>query len=151
MPSADATSNTTSNAMSNSDTQHDAINARSVEFLLTVEGRAAAAQLVAVEDDQLLKELAHLRRRFTPEQAGALVALARLRRRAATKFPAADRLFFTTAALEQATAYPIAIHRAEHIHQHAPPGPVLDLGCGIGGDTLALAQYRPRCQSHAGG
>lgn len=128
--------------MSNAEANLDAINDHSVDFLLSTEGRAAASQLVAVDDEQLLKELVHLRRRFTPEQAGALAALARLRRRAATKFPAADRLFFTNAALEQATAYTIAAHRAAHLHQHAPLGPVLDLGCGIGGDTLALAQYR---------
>jgi len=80
----------------------DAINAETVGFLLSAEGRAAAVQLVAVDDDHLLTELAHLRHRFTPEQAGALVALARLRHRATTKFPAADRLFFTNTALEQA-------------------------------------------------
>lgn len=127
----------------NPSTTLDAINAHSVDFLLSAEGMAAAAQLVAVEDEQLLAELAHLRRRYTPEQAGALVALARLRRRASTKFPAADRLFFSSAALEQATAHTIAAHHAAHLHQHAPPGPVLDLGSGIGGDTLALAQHRP--------
>ena len=130
-------------ASTNPNTHHDAINAHSVEFLLSAEGRAAAAQLVAVDDDHLLAELVHLRRRFTPEQAGALVALARLRRRAANKFPHSQQLFFTNTALEQATAYPIAAHHAAHLRQHAPAGPVLDLGCGIGGDTLALAEHRP--------
>lgn len=129
-------------ASTNPNTHHDAINAASVEFLLSAEGRAAAVELVAVDDDHLLAELAHLRRRFTPEQAGALVALARLRRRAANKFPHSEHLFFTNTALEQATAYPIAAHHAAYLHQHAPAGPVLDLGCGIGGDTLALAEYR---------
>ncbi len=129
-------------AHANSDENLGAINAHSVEFLLSAEGRAAAAQLVAVDDDHLLAELAHLRRRFSPQQAGALVALARVRRRATHKFPAAHRLFFTTTALEQATAYPIAAHHAAYLHQHAPSGPILDLGCGIGGDTLALAEHR---------
>src|SRR3954471_22666219 len=137
MPSASANPETY-----HSDTHHEAINIHSVEFLLSAEGRAAAAQLVAVNDESLLAELAHLRRRFTPEQAGALVALARLRRRAKHKFPAAGELFFTATALEQATAYPVAAHHAAHLHQNVPPGPILDLGCGIGGDTLALAEDR---------
>lgn len=129
-------------ASANANSHFDAINSQSVEFLLSAEGRAAAAQLGAVDDEHLLAELAHLRRRFTPEEAGALVALARLRRRAAAKFPDADRLFFTATALEQATAYPIASHHAAHLHQHASPGPILELGCGIGGDTIALAEQR---------
>ena len=120
----------------------EAINAQSIAFLLSAEGRAAASELDAVDDERLLTELAHLRRRFTAEEAGALVALARLRRRAASKFPDAARLFFTNAALEQATAYPVAVHHANHLHQHAPAGTVLELGCGIGGDTLALAAQR---------
>lgn len=123
----------------------EAINPATLPFLLSDEGRAAAAELsaAAVDDDHLLALLAQLRRRFSAEQAGALVALARLRRSAAGKFPAADRLFFTAEALEQATAAPVAAYRAAWIAQHAPPGPILDLGCGIGGDTLALAAHRP--------
>lgn len=124
---------------------HEAINAETVDFLLSDVGRAAAARLnqAGLDDAALLAQLTSLRRDFTPAQAGALVALARLRRRAAAKFPAADQLFFTAEALEQATAEPVASHRAAWIDRHAPPGPVLDLGCGIGGDLLALAQRRP--------
>ncbi len=123
----------------------DAINPATLDFLLSPLGREAAADLhaVALDDAHVATVLNGLRRRFAPEQAGALVALARVRRRAATKFPAADRLFFTAEALEQATTHTIAAARAAWIDRYAPPGPVLDLGCGIGGDTLALAALRP--------
>lgn len=123
----------------------DAINPATLDFLLSPLGREAAAALraVAIDDAHLPALLNDLRRRFAPEQAGALVALARIRRRAATKFPAAERLFFTAEALEQATTHTIAAARAAWIDRYAPPGPVLDLGCGIGGDTLALAALRP--------
>ena len=90
-----------------------------------------------------LTQLTRLRRRLTAHEAGAVLAQARLRRQAETKFPAAEALFFTPEALQQATAFEIALHRARRIDAWAPPGPLLDLGCGIGGDLLALAQVRP--------
>lgn len=125
--------------------QTDSIHPATLDFLLSPAGRAAAAALVDedLSDAHSLALLTHLRRYHRPEEAGALLALARLRRRAAAKFPAAAHLFFTAEALEQATAAPIAVHRAAYLDQLAPPGPLLDLGCGIGGDLLALARLRP--------
>ena len=121
-----------------------AIGPSTAAFLLSEEGRAAAAELrdTALDDAHLPALLDRLRRRFDANQAGALVTLARLRRRAATKFPDADRLFLTAEALEQASAWEVAQQHAAWLDRHAPPGMVLDLGCGIGGDLLALARRR---------
>lgn len=121
------------------------IDVGTIEFLLSPAGQAALAMLqpATLGEQHTLALLQSLRKEFTATQAGALLTMARLRQRAVTKFPQAAQLFFTAEALEQATAWPIADHRAAWIDAHAPPGPILDLGCGIGGDLLALAQRRP--------
>lgn len=117
-----------------------------LEFLLSPAGREA---LEALADEDLgpgseLALLSRLRRRLTAVQAGAVLQQARLRRRARDKFgPQAARMFFVPEALEQASGRLLAGQRAAWIHQQAPPGPVLELGAGIGGDTLALARLRP--------
>jgi hypothetical protein len=123
----------------------DAITLEALTLFISAQGSTALRTLAEadLDDRHTLPLLAALRRDFAPPAAGALLALARLRRRALVKFPFADQLFLQGEALEQATAWPIAQYRAAWIDRHAPPGPVLDLGCGIGGDTLALAQHRP--------
>ena len=113
-------------------------------FLLSQEGRAAADELqhAPLDDAHLPQLLNRLRQRFDANEAGALVTLARLRRRAASKFPEANQLFFTAESLEQATAWEVAQQHAAWLDRYTPPGPILDLGCGIGGDLLALATRR---------
>lgn len=122
----------------------EALDLATIEFLLSLAGQQAlvALQQADLADAHTLALLQPLRREFTAVQAGALLSMARLRQRAVTKFPQASQLFFTAEALEQATAWTIAHRRAAWIDAHAPPGPILDLGCGIGGDLLALAQRR---------
>lgn len=102
------------------------------------------AALTAAPPDEadLLPLLTRLRRDHTPAQAAALVETARLRGHAAAKFPQAAIMFFTRAALEQATSALVAAHTARRF---AGAGSglrfpwVVDLGCGLGGDSLALA------------
>lgn len=113
---------------------------------LTTPAAAAALEDLALfppAEADTLAALERLRRTFSAAQAAALLTQSRLRARARGKFPQAERLFFQEDALEQATAWPVALLRAQRLHALAPPGPVLDLGCGIGGDLLALAQFRP--------
>jgi SAM-dependent methyltransferase len=47
-------------------------------------------------------------------------------------------MYFTAEALEQATRWPVAAHRAARLRA-AGTGSVIDLGCGIGGDLAAFA------------
>ncbi|WP_299037164.1 THUMP-like domain-containing protein [uncultured Pseudokineococcus sp.] len=70
--------------------------------------------------------------------AGALTQ-SRLRARAVAKFgPFADDMLFTAAGLEQATRLEVAARHARRFAA-ADVRRVADLGCGIGGDALALA------------
>ena len=107
-------------------------------WLLTPAGQVLLAELAArpFTEADTLRELERLRRQVSPAQARAALELVLLRRRAQRKFPAADQLYFTREALEQASAAPVAAHRAARL---AAAGHVADLGCGIGSDALALA------------
>ncbi|WP_374954464.1 SAM-dependent methyltransferase [Microbacterium sp. MYb62] len=75
----------------------------------------------------------------SPELVSAVVGQAHLRSKAVAKFgPFATRMLFTRAGLEQATRLGVAARHAQRI-RHAGLTGVADLGCGIGGDSLAFA------------
>jgi SAM-dependent methyltransferase len=107
-------------------------------WLLTLPGRQLLAELDArpLGETDALAELTRLRRTYAPEHSAAAFELSLLRRRARAKFPQAARMYFTREALEQASAAPVAAWRASRLAAYAH---VADLGCGIGGDALALA------------
>ncbi|HLS93147.1 MAG TPA: class I SAM-dependent methyltransferase [Microbacterium sp.] len=74
-----------------------------------------------------------------PELVSAVVGQVRLRQRAEAKFGEfASRMLFTRAGLEQATRMSVSAHHAGR-YARAGFSRVADLGCGIGGDSLALA------------
>jgi hypothetical protein len=105
------------------------------EWLTGAEAASLAAELAASQQP-LHRVLAQLRRRLSPGRAHLVVELVEQRRRAAAKFAAAQRMFFTRTALEQATDQWLAAYKAARFAAH---GPIADLCCGIGGDLLALA------------
>jgi SAM-dependent methyltransferase len=111
-----------------------------LEFILSPRGRAVLDELSAepLSPDTLLATATRLRERLEPGPATVALEMALLRRRAARKFSRADRMFFTRAGLEQATAEAVATHRARRFAT-AKIDRVADMGCGIGGDALALA------------
>ncbi|CAN5133517.1 50S ribosomal protein L11 methyltransferase [soil metagenome] len=74
-----------------------------------------------------------------PALVAAVLSQAKLRSKATAKFgPFAERMLFTEAGLEQATRLRVA---ALHAGRFRAAGitKVADLGCGIGGDAMALA------------
>lgn len=78
-----------------------------------------------------------LRSEYSNEMVRAALILRDLRKKAvaAKKFVRADQMWFTPTGLEQATAELVARHKAKRFE-----GPVWDYCCGIGGDSLALAE-----------
>ncbi len=114
----------------------------SLRQLLTPLGQQAleAAARLAPQEAEFLAVAQRLERVYPPGLARAAVEQAILRRRAAAKFPAAGRMYFTREALEQASSAAVAGHRAGRF---AGLRRVFDLGCGIGGDALALAGQAP--------
>jgi SAM-dependent methyltransferase len=111
-------------------------------WLLTPDGQrllAAAGQAYVAHPDDPVRAASALRGRESPARVAVALTQAELRRRAAAKFgDQAARMYFTPDGLEQATRRRVAEHRAARIALADPPS-VVDLGCGIGGDLLALA------------
>jgi len=77
------------------------------------------------------------------DQAHLITSQLNLRAKASNKFSRAESMLFTPEGLEQATPEPVARHIARKFAKHAPEGSILDLTCGLGGNALALAEYRP--------
>jgi hypothetical protein len=104
-------------------------------FGLTGEALAAA---MSEEDPESLAAATRTRARFGPELAAAALTQATLRRLARAKFgEAAAEMFFTRAGLEQATRPEVADHHASRFLE-AGVRRVIDLGCGIGSDSMAF-------------
>jgi SAM-dependent methyltransferase len=107
--------------------------------LLTDEGQAALAAAMALEPTPAdsLAALTKLRKRFPAELAADALDMALLRRKGAVKFARAGEMLFTRESLEMASSALVAQHRAKRFAEYSR---VLDLGCGIGADSLALVE-----------
>ena len=111
-----------------------------LHYLLSPEGERWLQEtaVAPITPQNHLQIASQLRKQLSPEQAQAVLETVLLRQRAAAKFSRADQMFFVRAALEQASAEPVAEYRAQRFAQ-AGFERVADLGCGIGGDAIALA------------
>ena len=114
-----------------------------VGFLLGEQAEWELAKLADADLDDTLGVVTRLRKRFSRAEAAALLDQAVLRRRAgghaAGKFPQAERMLFVDEALQQASNRAVAVYRAGLLAAHGV-GAVADLGCGIGADTIAMAE-----------
>ncbi|KHO25911.1 SAM-dependent methyltransferase [Mycolicibacterium setense] len=81
----------------------------------------------------LINDIASVRTQFG-DHATVLVETVQLRRRARAKFDDPDRWLFTDEALQQATAAPVAAHRARRL----AGAKVHDATCSIGSELVAL-------------
>jgi len=107
--------------------------------LLSPEGWALLGQLPPYDETTALRLATGLRERgVDAELVAAAMTQSRLRAKGRAKFlEFADGMLFTQAGLEQATRLSVA---ARHAARYAGAGATLvaDLGCGIGGDAMAM-------------
>jgi SAM-dependent methyltransferase len=110
--------------------------------LQTEHGQAALSEAEALSPTEadFLSTVQQLSRRYAEPLAKAAVEQAILRRRAKGKFSRAPLMFFEREGLEQASSETVSLYRAGRVAGYPS---VFDLGCGIGGDSLALAQGGP--------
>lgn len=108
--------------------------------LLTPQGWALLESLPPYEESTALSLGESLRAQgHSPELVAAALTQQRLRARAQGKFgPFASQMLFTPDGLEQSTRLVVAAHHAKRYLQ-AQVSKVADLGCGIGGESVALA------------
>lgn len=111
-------------------------------FLLSAEGQRWLTDVMQMEitPQTHLQIASWLRQKLPKTRAQAVLETAVLRHHAVTKFSRAEEMYFVRAALEQSSAEVVARHRARRF---AALGckQIADLGCGIGGDAIALAAH----------
>lgn len=117
------------------------MDAEAVAWLRAPEGAAAAAHAVELLPIHgALRARRQLERLYGAARARDLIALAEGRAVAAGKFNDAARLYCDRAGAEQASHEAVARLTAARF---AGANRVADLGCGMGGDTLAIAVHAP--------
>lgn len=106
-----------------------------VAYLRSAAGRQALDEAgnLALSGARLVNDIATLRATFG-DRAAVLVETVQLRRRAAAKFADPSGWLFTDEALQQATAAPVAAHRAARL----AGARVHDATCSIGSELAAL-------------
>ncbi len=112
------------------------MNLRDVTYLASDAGKGLLERIGELSGDSLTKQ-GVLRKDYPAEYVRAAMALMDLRERGRRKFRDADRMFFDRDGLEQASGDVIAEHRAK---RYAGCADVVDVCCGIGGDSVALAR-----------
>lgn len=123
------------------DCENGTVNRDDVELLFTAEAVELLASLPPIESKaNVVQNVSALRKRGVSAEMTSVVLLQqRLRTKASAKFGEfAARMFFTEDGLQQATRLPVAARHAARFRD-AGFDHVADLGCGIGGDALALA------------
>jgi hypothetical protein len=110
--------------------------------VLTPMGQNALAAAMALQprEKDFLPHFQKLSKIYPLDIARGALEIAILRGEAKSKFTQADQLYFTREALEQASNYEVSLHRAERYRGYAQ---IADLGCSVGGDTIALAGVAP--------
>jgi len=108
-----------------------------IDFLISPTGKEAV-ELGQRLDPTRPADVAKLRTICTLEQARAVLELVDLRRRAKAKFSRAESMLFDRVGFEQSTSEQIALYKAKRFERIEPQAPILDLGCGIGGDAIGL-------------
>jgi THUMP domain-like/RNA cap guanine-N2 methyltransferase len=113
------------------------------EALLSSRGQELLERVAAVSGgpESALAVASRLRREYPSDLVAAATAQHELRLAARPKFTRAMRMLFTRPGLEQASSEAAARHRARR-YAGAAGGRLADLGCGIGGDLIALAAGR---------
>lgn len=111
-------------------------------FLISDEGREAAARLRGLEADRRLIE--DLRSAHGVDEAAALVDQERGRQSLARRHDDADDLHCTALGAQQASGGIAATHRARRLDNLGVKR-IVEVGCGLGLDTRALAAQASVC------
>ncbi|QDV38604.1 class I SAM-dependent methyltransferase [Tautonia plasticadhaerens] len=110
-------------------------------FLLTTEDGQTLLGEVQANPRPGPAEMVRWRDRAPGEVVTAAVHLVEARRKGKAKFERADRMWLDPLGVEQATAEPVARHKAGRFRG---AGLVVDLCCGVGGDAIAQGSVADR-------